>query len=51
MKKEINNFYIVEEDDNIDTIAKKYKKSPIEILIKNGITPNMIIKEMVLYIN
>lgn len=50
MKKEMNNYYIVEENDNLEKIAKKYQINPIKILILNKITPNKIKKGLILYI-
>ena len=51
MKKEYNQIYIVQEGDNIEKIAEKYKISPLSILIANNITPKMIKKGKVLFIN
>ncbi len=51
MKKELNQIYIVQENDNIEKIAKKYKINPINILISNKISPKMIKKGVILYIN
>ena len=50
MKKEFNNIYIAQENDSIDSIAKKYNTSPIKILIENSITPAMIKKGVYLII-
>lgn len=50
MKKEFNSIYIVQEQDNIEKIAKKYGKNPVEILIYNSVTPDMIKKGLILYI-
>lgn len=50
MKKELNQIYIVKENDNIESISKKYNVSPISILITNNITPKMIKKGKVLII-
>ncbi len=50
MKKELNEIYIVKQDDTITTIAKKYNKNEISILISNSILPSMIKKGYVLYI-
>lgn len=50
MQKEFNKLYIVEQNDNIDKIAKKLNVTAISILIKNNITPNMIKKGMILII-
>ena len=43
MKKEFNTIYIVEKFDTIETIAKKYNKNPVEILLKNNITPKKVL--------
>ncbi len=51
MKKEYNQIYIVKEGDNLEKIAEKYKISPLSILIANNITPKMIKKGKVLFIN
>ncbi len=51
MRKENNQIYIVEKDDTIDKIASKYNKNPVEILIKNSISPGMIKEGLVLYID
>jgi len=48
LKKELNNFYIVQKGDNIETIAKKYGLSTISILIKNNLTPAMIKEGIIL---
>lgn len=50
MKKEFNQIYIVKENDNIESISKKYNVPPISILITNNITPKMIKKGKVLII-
>lgn len=50
MKKELNEIYIVESQDDIEKIAKKYQKNTIEILIKNNLLPNMIKKGNILFI-
>ena len=50
MKKEFNQYYIVEEGETIQSIALKLNKNPIEILLSNALTPNMIKKGYVLYI-
>ena len=50
MKKEFNKYYLVKEDETIESIATKLNKNPLEILLSNRITPNMIKKGLVLYI-
>ena len=50
MKKEKNILYIVEENENIEKIAKKYNVSTLSILIYNNLTPSMIKKGMPLII-
>ena len=50
MKKEYNNLYIVQKEDNIEKIAEKYNVSAMSILIHNNITPSMIKEGLVLYI-
>ena len=50
MKKVLNEIYIVQEDDTIDSIASKYNVYPISILILNNIIPKMIKKGKVLFI-
>ncbi len=50
MKKELNYIYIVQEGDNIESIAKKYGVSAMRILIKNSISPSMVKKGKVLII-
>lgn len=50
MKKELNEIYIVEENDTVEKIAKKYNKNEIAILINNSILPSMLKKGCVLYI-
>ncbi len=51
MKKQLNKIYIIEKNDNLEKIAKKYKKNQLEILIKNNLTPNMIKKGRILVLN
>lgn len=51
MKKELNKFYIVTSGDNIEKIAKKYNKNPTTILISNYMSPFMIKKGQILYID
>ena len=48
MKKEINCFYVVQENENIDLIGKKLRKNPLKILICNKITPFMIKKGLII---
>lgn len=48
MKKQLNNFYIVQKHDNIETIAQKYNLNPVAILIKNNLTPSMIKEGVIL---
>lgn len=50
MKKEFNKLYIVQKNDTIESIAKKYNVSTLSILIANNITPSMIKENLVLYI-
>lgn len=48
MKKELNYFYFVQENENIDLISKKLRKNPLKILICNKITPFMIKKGLII---
>lgn len=48
MKKELNYFYIVQENENIDLISKNLRKNPIKLLICNKITPFMIKKGLII---
>ena len=50
MKKEFNNIYIIEENDTIESIALKYGKKPIEILIYNSMTPKMVTRGNIIII-
>lgn len=50
MRKELNQIYIVKENDNIENIAKKYQLNPINILIYNNLSPKMIKKGTILFI-
>ncbi len=50
MKKEFNQIYIIEKNDNIEKIAKKYNKNPLNILINNKILPNKLKKGDILII-
>ena len=50
MQKELNFIYIVQEGDNIESIAKKYGVSAMKILIKNSVSPSMIKKGKILVI-
>ncbi len=50
MKKFLNEFYIVQKKDTIDSIAKKYDVNAMIILITNNITPKMLKEGMLLYI-
>ena len=47
MKKEFNTLYIVQSNETVETIAKKYGVSELSILINNNITPNMIKKSLI----
>lgn len=50
MQKELNFIYIVQDGDNIESIAKKYGVSAMKILIKNSVSPSMIKKGKILII-
>ncbi len=50
MKKELNEIYIVNENDTLEKIAQKYGINEISILIKNNTLPSMIKKGYVLFI-
>lgn len=50
MKKDFNDFYIVQKNDTIDSIASKYNTNPTSILIKNHMSPKMIKEGTVLFI-
>ena len=50
MKKMLNEIYIVKTNDTINSIAQKYGVNPLTILLYNNITPNMIAKGKVLFI-
>ena len=50
MKITQNELYIVQENDTLSSIAKKYNVNPTSILIINNIPPKNIQKGFVLYI-
>lgn len=49
MKKNLNPFYIVKENENIEQIAKTCQTSAISLLIKNQILPKDVKKGKVLF--
>lgn len=51
MKKYLNELYVIQEGDTLNSIAHKYQVNTTAILIGNNITPNMIAPGYVLYIN
>lgn len=50
MEKEKNIIYIVQENDTIEKIAEKFHISAIKIMINNNISPKILKKGIVLYI-
>ncbi len=51
MLKKNNLFYIVQQNDDIEIIAKKYNINSTKILLLNNLTPYMIREGKILYIN
>ena len=50
MQKEINPYYIVKNNENIDIVAKNCNKNSVSILVKNQILPKNVKEGVVLYI-
>lgn len=50
MFKKNNNFYLIQKNDNLEKIAKKYNIPALKILIINNLLPDMIKEGRILFI-
>jgi LysM repeat protein len=51
MKKEKIKIYKIQNGDNLSTVAKKFKTTPIELLMKNKISPKDFIEGHLIFID